>query len=91
MWKLINSLSNCREKCLRAPETLFNPIKSNYISIPKGISKIFNTYFVSIGQQIASKIPTPIENIYPVNVNGPEKSIVLHDAFIEDVDKVITK
>ena len=57
MWKLINSLIISKEKSSYPPEKLFDPIKSNYTSNPEVMSNILNTYFVSIGQQLASKIP----------------------------------
>ena len=50
---------------------------------------IFNTYFVSIGQQLASKIPPQVHHTYPVKVNGPKNSFVLHDTFVEEVNMVI--
>ena len=53
------------------------------------MSNIFNTYFVSIGQQLASKIPYPVHHTYPVKVNGPKNSFVLHDTFVEEVNMVI--
>ena len=45
--------------------------------------------FVSIGQQLASKIPSPVHHTYPVKVNGPKNSFVLHDTFVEEVNMVI--
>ena len=53
------------------------------------MSNIFNTYLVSIGQQLASKIPPPVPHTYPVKVNGPKNSFVLHDTFVEEVNMVI--
>jgi len=53
------------------------------------MSNIFNTYFVSIGQHLASKIPPPVHHTYPVKVNGPKNSFVLHDTFVEVVNMVI--
>ena len=76
MWKLINSLISSKEKSSWPPEKLFDPIKSNYTSNPEVMSSIFNTYFVSIGQQLASKIPPPVHHTYPVKVNGPKNSFV---------------
>jgi len=55
MWKLINSLTSSKEKSSCSPEKLFDPIKSNYKRNPKVMSNIFNTYFVSIGQQLAAR------------------------------------
>ena len=89
MWKLINSLINSKERSLLPPEKLFDPIKSNYTSNPKVMSNIFNTYFVAIGQQLASKIPPPVHHTYPVIVNGPKNSFVLLDTFVEEVNMVI--
>jgi len=83
MWKLINSLISSNEKSSCPPEKLFDPIKSNYTSNPEVMSNIFNTYFVSIGQQLASKIPPPVHHTYPEKVNGPKNSFVLHDTFVE--------
>jgi len=88
MWNLINSLISSKEKSSCPPEKLFNPIKSNYTSNPEVMSNLFNTYFVSIGQQLASKI-LPVHHTYPVNVNGPKNSFVLHDTFVEEVNMVI--
>ena len=53
------------------------------------MSNIFNTYFVSIGQQLASKIPPPVHHTYPVKVNGPKNSFVFHDTFVEEVNMVV--
>jgi len=53
------------------------------------MSNIFNTYFVLIGQQLASKIPPPVHHTYPVKVNGPKNSFVLHDTFVEEVNMVM--
>ena len=53
------------------------------------MSNIFHTYFVSIGQQLASKIPPPVHHAYPVKVNGPKNSFVLHDTFVGDVNMII--
>jgi len=89
MWKLMNSLISSKEKRSCPPEKLFDPIKSNYTSNPEVMSNIFNTYFVSIGQQLASKIPPPVHHTYPVKVNGPKNSFVLHDIFVEEVNMVI--
>ena len=89
MWKLINSRISSKEKSSCPPEKLFDPIKSNYTSNPEVMSNIFNTYFVSIGQQLASKIPPPIHHTYPVEVSGPKNSFVLHDTFVEEVNMVI--
>jgi len=72
-----------------APEKLFDPIRSNYTSNPEVLSNIFNTYFVLIGQQLASKIPPPVHHTYPVKANGPTNSFVLHDTFVEEVNMVI--
>ena len=89
MWKLNNSLISSKEKSLCPPEKLFGPIKSNCTSNPEVMSNIFNTYFVSIGQQLASKIPPPVHHTYPVKVIGPKNSFVLHDTFAEKVKMVI--
>ena len=89
MWKLINSLISSKEKSSCPPEKLFDPIKSHYTSNPEVMSNIFNTYFVSIGQQLASKIPPRVHHTYPVKVNGPKNSFVLHDTFFEEVNMVI--
>jgi len=89
MWKLINFLISSKEKSSCLPEKLFDPIKSNYTSNPEVMSNIFSTYFVSIGQQLASKIPSPVHHTYPVKVNGPKNSFVLHDTFVEEVNMVI--
>ena len=89
MWKLINCPISSKEKRLCPPEKLFDPIKSNYTSNPEVMSNIFNTYFVSIGQQLASKIPPPAHHTYPAKVNSPKKSFVLHDALAEEVNMVI--
>ena len=80
---LINSLISSKEKSLCSPKKLFEPIKSKYPSNPEVMSNIFNTYFVSIGQQLASKILPPVHHTYPVKVNGPKNSFVLHDTFVE--------
>ena len=53
------------------------------------MSNIFNTYFVSVGQQLVSKIPPPVHHTYPVEVNGLKNSFVLHDTFVEEVNMVI--
>jgi len=64
MWKLINSLISSKEKLLCLPEKLFDPIKSNCTSNPEAMSNIFDTYFVSMGQQLKSKIsPQPTIHI----------------------------
>jgi len=89
MWKLINSLISSKQKRLCPPEKLFDPIKSNCTSNPEDMSDLFNTYFVSIGQQLASKIPPPVHHTYPVKVNGSKNSVVLHDTFVEEVNVVI--
>ena len=89
MWKLINFLISSKEKSSCLPEKLFDPIKSNYTSNPEVMSNIFNTYFVSIGQQLASKIPPPVHHTYLVIVNGPKNSFVLHNTFVEEVNMVI--
>ena len=89
MWKLTNSLISSKEKSSCPPEKLFDPIKSNYTSNPEVISKIFNTYFVSIGQQLPNKIPPPVHHTYPVKVSGPKNSFVFHDTFVEVVNMVI--
>jgi len=89
MWKLINSLISSKEKCSCPLEKLFDPIKSNYTSNPEVMSNIFNTYFVSIGQQLAIKIPPPVHHAYPVKINSPKNSFVLHDTFVEEVNTVI--
>ena len=89
MWKLIISLISAKEKSSCPPGKLFDPIKSNYTSNPEVMSNIFNTYFVSIGQQLASKIPPQVHHTYPVKVNGPKNSLVLHDTFVEEVNMVI--
>ena len=88
MWKLINSLISSKEKSLCPPEKLFDPIKSNNTNNPEVMSNIFNTYFVSIGQQLASKIPPPLHHTYPVKVNGPKNSFG-PDTFAEEVNMVI--
>ena len=82
MWKLINSLISSKEKSSYPPEKL-------YTSNPEVMSNIFNTYFVSVGQQLASKIPPPVHHTYTVKVNGPKNSFVLHDIFVEEVNMVI--
>ena len=89
MWKLNNSFISSKEKSSCAPEKLFDSIKSNYTSNPEVMSNIFKTYFVSVGQQLASKIPPPVHHTYPVKVNGPKNSFVLHDSFVEKVNMVI--
>ena len=89
MWKLTNSLISSKEKTSCPSEKLFDPIKSNYICNPEVMSNIFNTYLVSIGQQLASKLPPPVHHTYPVKVNGPKNSFVLHDTFAEEVNMVI--
>ena len=89
MWKLINSLISSKEKSSCPPEKLFDPIKSNYTSNPEVMSNIFITYFVSIGQQLASKIPPPVHHTYTVKVNGPKNSFALHDTVVEEVNMVI--
>ena len=81
-------LGKC-EKTSCPPEKLFDPIKSNYTSNPEVMSNIFNTYFVSIGQQLASKIPPTVHHTYAVKVNYPKNSFVLHDTFVEEVNMVI--
>jgi len=81
MWKLINSLTS--SKSSQPLKKLFDPIKSNYSSNLEVMSNIFNTYFVSIGQQLASKIPPPVHHTYPVKVNGRKNSFVLHDTFVD--------
>ena len=68
------------QSCSCPPEKLFDPIKSNYTSNPEVMSNIFNTYFVSIGQQLASKISPPVQHTYPIKVNGPKNSLVLSTA-----------
>jgi len=87
MLKLINSLTS--SKSSQPLKKLFDPIKSNYSSNLEVMSNIFNTYFVSIGQQLASKIPPPVHHTYPVKVNGRKNSFVLHDTFVEEVNMVI--
>ena len=89
MWKLINSLISSEAKSLCPPEKPFDPIKSNYTSNPEVMSNIFNTYFVSMVQQLASKISPPAHHTYPGKINGPEKSFVLHDTLTEEVIMVI--
>ena len=74
---------------VRAPQRNYLTIKSNYTSNPEVISNIFNTYFVSVGQQLVSKIPPPVHHTYPVEVNGLKNSFVLHDTFVEEVNMVI--
>jgi len=88
MWKLINSINSSKEKRLCPPEKLFDPIKSNCTSNPEVMSNIFNTYFVSMGQQLASKISPLAHHTYPAKINGPEKSFVLHDTLAEEVNMV---
>jgi len=53
------------------------------------MSTIFNTYFVLVGQQLASKIPPPVQHTCLAKVNGPKNSFVLHDTFVEEVNMVI--
>jgi len=89
MWKLINSLISSEAKSLCPPEKPFDPIKSNYTSNPEVMFNIFNTYFVSIGQQLASKISPPVHDTYPEKVNDLKNSSVLHDAFVEEVNMIM--
>ena len=88
MWKLINSLTSSKEKSLCTLEKPFDPIKLNYTSNREVMSNISNTYFVLIGQQLASKIPPPVHHTYPEKLMVLKISIVLPDTFVEEVNMV---
>ena len=89
MWKLINNFLGSKAKELSPPEKLFDTENPTYTCNHETMASVFNNYFVSIGQKLASTIPPPNISAYHVVYSGPEQSFVLHETFTEEVIAVI--
>ena len=88
-WAGINTILHRRSK--QKISDIFLNIDGKLVTDQKVVSKLFNSYFINVADNLAKKIPKPNSKYQDYLKNPNEHSIYLQETTPDEVEKIISK